>query len=111
MWQITLKICINTLNDRRLAQHCSSMKLSQSHKYEILREAKQQGHVVSFRVLYYAKSERVYEITEEIGAAEGKYIRQLRPPLNTQIPHADNWRKYDYNPAALTVTLEGILKV
>ena len=94
----------------RLAQHYASLKLSKSHKYQILREAKQQGHTVSFKVLCYAKSKRKSDIDEEIGAAEGEYIRRLRPPLNTQIPHANNWREYDYNPAALTVTFEEILK-
>ena len=94
----------------RLAQHISSMKLSKAHKYQVLREAKQKGHTVTFSVVYYAKSKRKSDIDEEIGAAEGEYIRRLRPPLNTQIPHANNWREYDYNPAALTVTLEEILK-
>ena len=94
----------------RLAQHYAALKLSKgTHKYEILREAKRKGHTVAFSVLYYAKSTTKAAIAEEIGSAEGRYIRMLRPPLNTQIPHTDNWRKYDYNPAALTVTLDEIL--
>ena len=47
---------------------------------------------------------------EEIGEAEGFYIRQYLPALNTQIPKESDWRKYDYNANALTVTLEEILK-
>lgn len=94
----------------RLAQHISSMKLSKSHKYQVLREAKQKGHTVTFSVVCYAKSKRMRDIMEEIGEAEGDYIRKLRPPLNTQIPHADDWRKYDYNNASQNVTLEEILK-
>ena len=95
---------------QRLAQHISSMKLSKSHKYQVLREAKQKGHTVTFSVVCCAKSKRMCDIREEIGAAEGEYIRKLRPPLNTQIPHADDWRKYDYNAASQTITLEEILK-
>lgn len=94
----------------RLAQHCSAMKLSKAHKYQVLREAKQKGHTVTFSVVYNAKSIIMCDIVEEIGAAEGEYIRKLRPPLNTQIPHADDWRKYENNPAAASVTLEELLK-
>jgi len=61
-------------------------------------------------VLRYAESTNKAGIIEEIGKAEAEYIRELRPLLNTQIPHADNWRKYDYNAASQTVTLEEILK-
>lgn len=93
----------------RLAQHYAALKLSKEHKYQILREAKQKGYTVSFRVLCYAESTNKADIIEEIGKAEAEYIRELRPLLNTQIPHADNWRKYDYNAAAATVTLEEIL--
>lgn len=79
------------------------------HKYQILREAKQHEHRVTFDVLCYAKSSQKHDLEEELGAAEGYYIRKLRPPLNTQIPHADNWRKYDYNAKANAITLEEIL--
>lgn len=94
----------------RLAQHYAALKLSKEHKYQILREAKQKGYTVSFRVLCYAESTNKADIIEEIGKAEAEYIRELCPLLNTQIPHADNWRKYDYNAASQTVTLEEILK-
>ena len=94
----------------RLAQHISSMKLSKSHKYQVLREAKQKGHTVFFSVVYYAKSKRMCDIREEIGIAEGEYIRKYRPLLNEQIPCADDWRKYENNPAAASVTLEQLLK-
>ena len=94
----------------RLAQHYAALKLSKEHKYQIMREAKQKGYTVSFRVLRYAESTNKADMIEEIGKAEAEYIRELRPLLNTQIPHADNWRKYDYNAASQTVTLEEILK-
>ena len=94
----------------RLAQHYSSLRSGNAaHKYQILREAKQREHRVTFEVLYYAKSKNKDELEEELGAAEGMYIRKLRPPLNTQIPQESNWRKYDYNAKANAVTLEEIL--
>ena len=57
----------------------------------------------------YATSSKLSDVEEEIGEAEGFYIRQYLPALNTQIPKEDNWRKYDYNAAAATITLEEIL--
>ena len=93
----------------RLAQHISSMKLSKSHKYQVLREAKQKGHTVTFSVLYYARSKLKTDIVNEIGAAEGEYIRNLRPPLNEQIPCAADWHKYKYNPTAAVAKLEDII--
>lgn len=94
----------------RLAQHYVAVRLGNpEHKYQILHEAKQYGYRVTFDVLYYAKSTQKAALEEELGAAEGMYIRKLRPPLNTQIPQESNWRKYDYNAAAATVTLEEIL--
>ena len=94
----------------RLAQHCSAMKLSKAHKYQVLREAKQHGHTVSFSVVYYARSTQKPDVVNEIGAVEGEYIRKYRPLLNEQIPCADDWRKYENNPAAASVTLEELLK-
>ena len=95
---------------RRLAEHYVALRSHDSaHKYQILNEAKQRGCNVKFDVLRYAEKTRSDEIIEEIGAAEGEYIRSLRPPLNTQIPREENWRQYDINPAASTVTLDEIL--
>ncbi len=76
------------------------------HKYQILSEAKRRGYTVSFSELYHARSA---DIEEELGSMEGYYIRTLHPPLNTQIPKESNWRKYDYNAKALTITLDEIL--
>ena len=94
----------------RLAQHYTSLRSGDTaHKYQILREAKRREHRVTFEVLCYAKSKSKDDLEEELGAAEGYYIRKLRPLLNTQIPKESDWRKYDYNAAAVTVTLEEIL--
>lgn len=50
---------------------------------------------MDFDVLYDAKSKSHNEIIQEIGEKEGEYIRKYRPPLNTQIPKAEDWRKWD----------------
>ena len=34
-------------------------------------------------------------IEEELGEKEGEFIRELKPVLNTQIPKAEDWRKWD----------------
>ncbi len=93
----------------RLAEHYFAFRQPKSHKYQILAEAKQKGHAVQFDVVCYATSSKLSDVVEEIGEAEGRYIRQYLPALNTQIPKESNWRKYDYNSHALTVTLEEIL--
>ena len=49
-------------------------------------------------------------IEEELGEKEGEFIRALKPVLNTQIPKADNWRSYEINEIASTITLSEILQ-
>ena len=49
-------------------------------------------------------------IEEELGEKEGEFIRELKPALNTQIPKADNWRSYEINKSASTITLAEILQ-
>ena len=95
---------------KRLAEHYVALRLGdKEHKYAILREAKQRGYVVNIDVLRYATSYGKADIEEEIGETEGCFIRKYRPPLNKQIPREENWRQFDINPAASTVTLEEIL--
>lgn len=93
----------------RLAEHFVGMKIPKEHKYRILAEAKHRGYRVNFDVLCYARSVLPAEIEEEIGKAEGEFIRRYRPPLNTQIPKESDWRKFDYNSSAATITLDEIL--
>ena len=50
---------------------------------------------ICFDVLYYAQETDDQAILEEIGQKEGELIRQYRPLLNTQIPKAENWHKWD----------------
>ena len=85
---------------KRMAQHYVGIRLQSEHKYEILAQAAQQGHQIRFRVLCY---------TENIDTAEGELIRQYKPPLNYQIPKEENWRQYDLNPLARTITLQQLL--
>ena len=60
--------------------------------YEILAEASRRGHRIRFCVLYAAHSTTPAAIEEEIGEKEGEFIRRHLPPLNYQIPKAENWR-------------------
>ncbi len=93
----------------RLAEHYVAFRHPEGHKYQILSEAKQKGHAVQFDVIGYCRSSSRSELLEELGETEGFYIRQYRPPLNTQIPKESDWRKYDYNADAATITLDEIL--
>ena len=52
---------------------------------------------MDFDVLYYAKNQRYWDIVEEIGKKEGELIRRYRPVLNTQIPKAEDWHKWEIN--------------
>ena len=70
------------------------IKTESERKYRILAAYKRRGHAINFDVVYYAKEKRYNAITEEIGAKEGELIRRFLPLLNTQIPKAENWRKY-----------------
>ena len=80
------------------------------HKYRVLSEVQKAGHCLGFDVLYYAQKTQFLDIQEEIGEAEGRYIRQYRPLLNTQIPDAEDWNKYEYNAAATEITAEQVLQ-
>ena len=73
------------------------IKTGSEKKYRILAEAQRKGHPITFDVLYYAKSKGRVNQFAEIGEIEGEYIRQHQPILNTQIPKAEDWRKYDNN--------------
>ena len=80
---------------KRVAQHYAAIQGQTEKKYRIFAEAQRKGHTINFDVLYNAKERYYSAVTEEIGQKEGKYIRQYRPVLNTQIPREDDWRKFD----------------
>ena len=46
-----------------------------------------------------------------IGEKEGEYIRANLPVLNSQIPKAEDWHKYEINEIAKTITLSEILEL
>ena len=94
---------------KRVAQHYVAIQQQSEKKYRILAEAQRKGHATNFDVLYYAKSSRYADRLAEIGAKEGEYIRQYRPLLNTQIPKADDWRKFDVNTLDAREILNSIL--
>ena len=80
----------------RVAAHYVGIKTGSEHKYRIIAEAADRlGCGIQFDVLYYAQQKSKDDITEEIGQKEGELIRQYRPLLNTQIPKAEDWRKWD----------------
>ena len=81
----------------RIAEHYVGIKQGSERKYRILAEAQRKGATIDFDVLYYAKNLRYWDIVEEIGQKEGELIRQHRPVLNTQIPKAEDWHKWEIN--------------
>ena len=81
----------------RIAEHYVGIKQGSERKYRILAEAQRKGATIDFDVLYYAKNLRYWDIVEEIGQKEGELIRQHRPVLNTQIPKAEDWHKWEVN--------------
>ena len=40
---------------------------------------------------------------------EGVFLRQYRPPLNTQIPKEEDWRKYEIKQIATADELRQLL--
>lgn len=93
----------------RISQHYVGIQKESESKYRILAEAQRKGHNINFDVLYYATSRTRFDTIEEIGEMEGELIRKYRPALNTQIPKAENWRKYTHNRTVQKVTLADIL--
>ena len=95
---------------RRVAEHYVGIQKETEKKYRILSEARRKGHPITFDVLYDAKGKRYEQIEEEIGRKEGELIRQYHPILNTQIPKAEDWRKWDMNAVDAKTVLEKILQ-
>ena len=71
-------------------------------------EARRRGHNIGFDVLYYAKSKGRANQLAEIGEKEGEYIREYKPILNTQIPKAEDWNKWDTNKVDAERILQSI---
>lgn len=94
----------------RMAQHYAGIQIQAERKYRVLAEARRYGHHIRFSVLYTAAAGNPKAITEEIGQKEGEYIRRYLPPLNYQIPKEENWREFNTNPRAMTITLDDLLE-
>ena len=94
---------------RRIAQHYAGIKMGTEKKYRIMAEAERKGHPITFDVLYYAKSRRYADKLVEIGEKEGEFIRKHNPILNTQIPKAENWERWDINEVDARAILQAIL--
>ena len=90
----------------RMAQHYVGISKRSEKKYQILSDARKRGCQIRFVPLYYAKVTDEPALNEELGAKEGEFIRKYLPPLNTQIPKAEDWHSFSQNPAIETVTLE-----
>ena len=90
----------------RIAEHWASMTNPKENKYKVLAEAKRRKMIVSFDVLYSAKSNIRDDIEEEIGEREGYYIRKLMPSLNYQIPKEDDWHTFTTQKGALNISLD-----
>lgn len=93
----------------RIAEHYVGIRQESEKKYRILAELQRKGHTVCFDVLYYAQKTKKAEIEEEIGEKEGVFIRKHRPPLNTQIPKANDWHKFDTNHVDAKELLQRLL--
>ena len=94
---------------RRIAEHYVGIKTGSEKKYRIIAEAQRKGHPITFDVLYYAKNKGIVNQLAEIGEKEGEYIRRHRPILNTQIPKAEDWKKYDNNEVNASEVLQQII--
>ena len=98
----------------RIANHIKELRTlnsRSSNKYKVLAQAQIQGYKIEFDVMYYSPFLLDEEIIEDIGAEEGRLIREYRPILNYQIPREDNWHKYTINKAARSARLEDIVEV
>ena len=82
---------------KRVAAHYVGIQTGSEKKYRLLSEIQRNGHPIEFDVLYYAQATGTAAIREEIGSKEGEFIRQYLPVLNTQIPKAEDWHKWNTN--------------
>ena len=94
---------------KRVAQHYALIQQQAEKKYRILAEAQRKGHDINFDVLYYAHNRRYNDVLAEIGEKEGEYIRHYMPLLNTQIPKAEDWNKYESKSVDEQAILQKIL--
>lgn len=95
---------------KRVAYHYVGIQTGSEKKYRLLSEIQRNGHKIEFDVLYYAQATGTAAIREEIGSKEGDLIRQYLPVLNTQIPKAEDWHKWDKNTVDAKKILQEMLQ-
>ena len=95
----------------RVANHCfltsnlpQDLKESKSNKYKVLNQAICRGYKITFDVLCYTKEDE-----DSLGLAEAEQIHKYMPKLNTQIPKLGDYRHYQTNHQAQTITLDEIM--
>ena len=104
----------STNTRHRIASHIMNIEFEgaeayNSHKYQIMREARQRGLKINFDVLYRSNYTDPSKIEEDIGYQEGRFIRQYKPALNYQIPKEEDWHKFTVNKLASKITLDQLL--
>lgn len=104
----------STNGTHRIASHMMNIDYPgsesyNSHKYQIMREAKQRGLKLHFDVLYRSQETDPDKINEDIGQQEGILIRKYMPLLNYQIPKEEDWHKFNTNKLASKITLDQLL--
>lgn len=91
---------------KRLSYHIYGIKTDKKKNlYKVLREAQSAGQTIKFDVV--EKFNEWFDSNSldwTLGTKEGQAIREYRPVLNVQIPHADDYHHYDYNKEAKTIT-------
>ena len=94
----------------RVSQHYVGIRKGSERKYRIIDEVQRKtGCPVGFDVLYYAKAQTPRGIEEEIGEKEGEFIREHRPILNTQIPKAEDWHRWEISEVHAKEVLNQLL--
>lgn len=94
----------------RVANHClliegiGEPKDLKPNKYKVLSQAKREGYKITFDVLCYTNEDE-----DSLGLAEAEQINKYMPKLNTQIPKLGDYRHYDTNHQAQTITLDEIM--
>lgn len=94
---------------KRLASHMANTETSNSHKYEILRQARDRGLKIQFSPIYYSLALTEQMIDDDIGFKEAEEIRRHLPPLNYQLPLLDNYHRFEVNKKAHRIQLAEIL--
>lgn len=94
---------------KRLASHMAETEYSKSHKYQILRQARNRGLKIQFNPIYYSYATGEQEIDDDIGFKEAEAIWRQLPPLNYQLPLLDNYHRFEVNKRAHTIQLAEIL--